>query len=246
MIPASQLADFFLEAADTLVDDFDVVDFFQSLTDHVALVSGAEATGLVLVDHQGRVRFMAANNESGRMLELYQIQASEGPCLDCVKAGEPVVNADLAHAEGRWPVFAPLAIAAGFKSVHAFPMRLRDQTIGALNLFGSSDTRFEPDDVRVVQALADVATIAILQERSVTRAEALAEQLQGALNSRIAIEQAKGALARANGVSTSEAFDLLRSEARTSRRRLFDVAQSVLASLEHGPEMPEDPEPQRG
>lgn len=246
MIPASQLADFFLEAADTLVDDFDVVDFFQSLTDHVALVSGAEATGLVLVDHQGRVRFMASNNESGRMLELFQIQASEGPCLDCVTAGEPVVNADLAHAADRWPVFAPLAIAAGFQSVHAFPMRLREQTIGALNLFGSSDTRFEADDVRVVQALADVATIAILQERSVTRAEALAEQLQGALNSRIAIEQAKGALARANGISTSEAFDLLRTEARTSRRRLFDVAQSVLADLEHGPGKEEDPEPQRG
>ena len=189
---------------------------------------------------------MAANNESGRMLELYQIQASEGPCLDCVTAGEPVVNADLAHAADRWPVFAPLAIAAGFQSVHAFPMRVREQTIGALNLFGSNDTRFEPDDVRVVQALADVATIAILQERSVTRAEALAEQLQGALNSRIAIEQAKGALARANGVSTSEAFDLLRSEARTSRRRLFDVAQSVLASLEHGPGMEGDAERQRG
>jgi GAF domain-containing protein len=156
-----------------------------------------------------------------------------------------VVNADLAHAADRWPVFAPLAIAAGFQSVHAFPMRLREQTIGALNLFGSNDTRFEADDVRVVQALADVATIAILQERSVTRAEALAEQLQGALNSRIAIEQAKGALARANGISPSEAFDVLRAEARTSRRRLFDVALSVLASLGHGPGMQEDPEAQR-
>jgi GAF domain-containing protein len=232
MITATQLADFFLEAADTLVDDFDVVDFFQTLTQHVAEVSGAEAVGLVLTDHHGRVRFMAANNESGRMLELFQIQSSEGPCLDCVVTRAPVVNADLAHAADRWPQFAPRALAAGFRSVHAFPMRLRDQAIGALNLFGSVDARFAPEEVRVVQALADVATIAILQERSVTRAEALAEQLQGALNSRIAIEQAKGALARANGISTSEAFDLLRSEARTGRRRLFDVAQTVLAGLE--------------
>lgn len=232
MISVTQLADFFLEAADTLVDDFDVVDFFQSLTEHAAAVSGAQAVGLVLTDHQGRVRFMAANNESGKMLELFQIQASEGPCLDCVLTKAPVVNADLAHAGERWPTFAPRAIAAGFQSVHAFPMRLRDQVIGALNLFGSADARFEPDDVRVVQALADVATIAILQERSVARAEALAEQLQGALNSRIAIEQAKGALARANGISTTEAFELLRTQARSSRQRLSDVAQAVLTGLE--------------
>ena len=232
MISAARIADFFLEAADTLVDDFDVVEFFQSLTDHAAAVSGAQAAGLLLTDHRGRVRFMAANNQSGKMLELFQIQAAEGPCLDCILTREPVVNADLAHAGDRWPLFAPRAIAAGFRSVHAFPMRLRDQVIGALNLFGGTDAHFDADDVRVVQALADVATIAILQERSITRAEALAEQLQGALNSRIAIEQAKGALARANGISTSEAFDLLRNEARSSRRRLFEVAQSVLADLE--------------
>lgn len=245
MISATRLADFFLEAADTLVDDFDVVDFFQSLTDHAAAVSGAEAVGLVLTDHQGRVRFMAANNESGRMLELFQIQDSEGPCLDCILTREPVVNADLAHAGDRWPRFAPRAIAAGFQSVHAFPMRLRDQVIGALNLFGSADARFEADDARVVQALADVATIAILQERSISRAEALAEQLQGALNTRVAIEQAKGALARANGISTSEAFELLRTEARSSRRRLFDVAHSVLADLERS-DGQRSPGPQQG
>ena len=234
MISAAQLADFFLEAADTLVDDFDIVDFFQNLTDHAAAVSGAAAVGLVLTDHQGRVRFMAASNESGRMLELFQIQSSEGPCLDCVVTRAPVVNADLAHASDRWPRFAPRAIAAGIQSVHAFPMRLRDQVIGALNLFGQADAHFEPDDVRVIQALADVATIAVLQERSVARAEALAEQLQGALNSRIAIEQAKGALARAKGISPEAAFGLLRAEARSNRRRLLEVAESVLAELGGG------------
>ncbi|WP_242665352.1 MULTISPECIES: ANTAR domain-containing response regulator [unclassified Nocardioides] len=231
----TDLADFFVEVADTLVDEFDVVDFLDNLTAKAAAVSGAAAVGLVLSDHRGRVRFMAASNESGKMLELLQLQNDEGPCLECLTSGVPVINADLAHAADRWPNFAPRALEAGFQSVHAFPMRLRNQVIGALNLFGSEDSRFEDDESRVVQALADVATIAILQERHIIQAETLTEQLQGALNSRIVIEQAKGALAQADGISTSDAFDLLRSRARSTRQRLVDVAQDVLAGLETRP-----------
>lgn len=232
MISVTDLSDFFVEVADTLVDEFDVVDFLDHLTAKAAVVSGAAAVGLVLSDHRDRVRFMAASNQSGKMLELLQIQNDEGPCLDCLTTGEPVVNADLAHAGDRWPVFAPRAIEAGFQSVHAFPMRLRDKVIGALNLFGTEDARFEPDEIRVVQALADVATIAILHERNLVQADVLTEQLQAALNSRIVIEQAKGALAQAEGISTDEAFESLRSRARASRRRLSDVAQELLAEME--------------
>jgi GAF domain-containing protein len=232
MISVNDLSEYFVEVADTLVDDFDVVEFLDNLARRAAEVSGAGAVGLVLSDHRGRVRFMAASNESGKMLELLQIQNDEGPCLEALVTGVPVVNADLAHAEDRWPVFAPRAIEAGFRSVHAFPMRLRSNIIGALNLFGTEDSRFEEEEIRVVQALADVATIAILQERTLAQAETLTEQLQGALNSRIVIEQAKGALAQANGISTAEAFDLLRGRARTSRMRLVDVAQEVLEGLE--------------
>lgn len=231
MISVTDLSEFFVEVADTLVDDFDLLDFLDNLTGRAAAVSGAAAVGLVLSDHHGRVRFMASSNESGKMLELLQIQNDEGPCLDCLTTGEPVVNADLASASGRWPVFAPRALEAGFRSVHAFPMRLRATVIGALNLFGTEDARFEPDEVRVVQALADVATIAILQERNLERAETLTEQLQAALNSRIVVEQAKGALAHADQISTAEAFDLLRTRARTKRQRLVDVAQEVLDHL---------------
>lgn len=233
MISVTALSDFFVEVADTLVDEFDIVDFLDSLTAKAAAVSGAEAVGLVLADQRGRVRFMAATNESGKMLELLQIQNDEGPCLDCLTTGVPVVNADLQHARDRWPAFAPRAIEAGFQSVHAFPMRLRNQTIGALNLFGTVDSRFEPEDVRVVQALADVATIAILHERNLVQAEALTEQLQGALNSRVVIEQAKGALAQADSITTEEAFELLRTRARADRRLLVDVAHDVLRALEH-------------
>ena len=201
MISTTRLADLFVEIADTLVDDFDLVLFLERLTHHVAAVSEASAVGLMLANHRGELRFMTASSESGQMLELFQLQNQEGPCLDCYVAKEPVVNVDLAHAAGRWPTFAPRAIAAGFTSVHAFPMRLRDQIIGTLNVFGVAGIDLGDEDSRVVQGLADIATIAILQERSIARAEALTEQLQGALNSRIVIEQAKGALARMEGVS---------------------------------------------
>lgn len=233
MISVTDLSEFFVEVADALVDDYDLMEFLNNLTEKAAEVSGAGAVGLVLSDHRARVRFMAASNESGKVLELFQIQNDEGPCLDCVQTGTPIVNADLAHAGDRWPIFAPRALAAGFQSVHAFPMRLRDKIIGALNLFGTTDSRFEPDEVRVVQALADVATIAILHERNLSQAEALTEQLQGALNSRIVIEQAKGALAHAEAISTSEAFDVMRARARSTRTGLVDVAREVLVRLEN-------------
>jgi len=231
MISTERLSDLFVEVADTLVADFDLVDFLHKLTDHAAAVSGAEAVGLMLADHHGQLRYMAASNETGKMLELFQLQNSEGPCLDCFHTGAPVVNADLAAASDRWPHFAPAAIAAGFQSVHAFPMRLRNSAIGALNLFGHAHTEFQERDVRVVQALADVATIALLQERSIARADALTEQLQGALNSRIVIEQAKGAIAQMEGSTPTEAFELMRSQARASRRRLVDVAADVLEKI---------------
>ncbi len=228
MISTTRLYEVFVEVADTLVADFDLVDFLHNLTTHAAAVSGAEAVGLLLADHHETLQFMASSNDSGKALELFQLQHSEGPCLDCFRDKTPVVNADLRHADDQWPLFAPRAIEAGFQSVHAFPLRLRHQVIGALNLFGTEDTRFEPDEVRLVQALADVATIAILQERTLARTEALTEQLQGALNSRIVIEQAKGALAQMEGVSVDVAFQMLRTRARSTQRRIVAVASELL------------------
>ena len=235
MISTERLTDLFVEVADSLVADFDLIDFLHKLTDNAAAISGADAVGLMLADHHGKLRFMAASNEQGEMLELFQLQNSEGPCMDCYTSGEPVVNEDLATAAKRWPIFAPAAEQAGFRSVHAFPMRLRDDTIGALNLFGHEDVAFADHEIRVVQALADIATIALLQERSIARADSLTEQLQGALNSRIIIEQAKGALAQMEGISPDAAFELLRSTARSHHRRLVDVAEEVLVKISHRP-----------
>lgn len=228
MISAERLSDVFVEVADTLVADFDLVDFLHNLTDRAASICDAMATGILLADQHGDLQFMAASSEQAKLLELFQLQNSEGPCLDCFRTSEPVINSDLKTATDRWPVFAPRAIAAGFGSVHAIPMRLRNEMIGTLNIFGSEGNRFDDADVRIVQALADVATIAILQERSVVRAETLTEQLQGALNSRIIIEQAKGALSKLRGVGIDEAFALLRAYARDNHLRLAEVGRAVL------------------
>lgn len=229
MISAERLSDVFVEVADTLVADFDLVDFLHNLTDRAATICDAMAVGILLADQHADLQFMAASTEEAKFLELFQLQNSEGPCLDCFNSREPVINSDLVTAIERWPVFAPRAIEAGFGSVHAIPMRLRNEVIGTLNIFGSETGRFDDSDVRIVQALADVATIAILQERSVERAETLTEQLQGALNSRIVIEQAKGALSRHRGVDVDEAFVLLRAYARKHRLRLVDVSRAVLS-----------------
>jgi len=219
MISTERLTEVFVELADTLVADFDLVEFLQDLVDHAADVSGADAVGIVLADHRGTLQFMAASNESGEALELFQLQADEGPCVDCFRNHAPVVNADLGSADMLWPTFSTRAMEAGFRSVHAFPMRLRDDAVGALNLFSREPLEFAENEVRVVQSLADVATIGILQQRQLARADALTEQLQGALNSRILIEQAKGAMAYREKITPDEAFARMRSLARSERRR---------------------------
>ncbi len=231
-VSPERLAAIFVEVADTLVDDFDLLDFLHMITDRAGSLVGASAAGLLLADERGRLEFMAGSDENVRMVELFQLQNREGPCLEAFHTGRPVFNIDLRAAATRWPYFAPRATEAGFRSVHAFPLRLRNQVIGALNIFGdSSGGDFTEGDVPIVQALADVATIGLIQERAIRRGEALTEQLQGALNSRIVIEQAKGALAQALGITLDEAFSLIRAYARTNNRRLTEVAHQVVADV---------------
>ena len=237
MVSTERLAEVFVSMADTLIDDFDVIEFLQLVTTHTSELVSATASGLLLADGQGRLQLMAASDERARMLELFQVQAVEGPCQDCFRLGTPVVNADLAQADGKWPDFAPRAVEAGFRSVHAFPLRLRREVIGALNLFGDETGRMEPEDVRIVQALADVATIGLLQERAIRRSELVTEQLQTALNSRIAIEQAKGALAQIHGCSTDEAFEMLRGWCRRNNQRLSEVARGLTTEPAKYPEL---------
>jgi len=222
-----RLADLFVEVADTLVADFDLIDFLQSVALHAVEVSDQATVGVLLSDQAGRLHHMGASNEDARVLELLQLQNDEGPCLDCYQSGQPVVHLDLAE-DPPWPMFAARATELGFVSVHAFPLRLRDRVIGALNVFRPDARSLSPEEQRVIQALADCATIAIIQEQAIARAEVVTEQLQAALASRIVIEQAKGAVARTFGVSVDAAFEMIRSHARSTNQRLADVAQVLV------------------
>jgi len=216
-----------VELADNLVDNFDVVDLLSRLADRCVEIVDVTAAGLLLGSADGELRLLASSSEAVRVLELFATQTDEGPCIDCYRTGEPIVNFDLGDAAGRWPKFAPKAVEAGFLSVHALPMRLRGQTIGALNLFRAHEGALREIDVVAAQALADVATIAILQHRVTSDAQALNEQLTQALSTRIVIEQAKGVVAERADVDMEQAFARLRMHARNHNLRLTDVAQAV-------------------
>jgi GAF domain-containing protein len=227
MISSTRLADVFVEMADTLVDDFDLVDFLHTVAVDAAEVTGATAVGVMLADHEG-LSPMAFSNEDARLLELFQVQHAEGPCLDCYSSGEEVADVEIAASTVRWPAFAPRAVELGFSTTHCFPLKLRDQVIGAMNVFRVQASFLAEDERRIARALADVATIALMQERGLRRAEELTEQLQFALNSRIVIEQAKGAVARTFDVDVDEAFNILRRFARSHQVKLTDLARDVL------------------
>ena len=223
------LARTFIELADSLVADFDVIDLMTTLVDRCAELLSPGEVGLALVDPRGELRVLASSTERMRLLELIEIQDDEGPCRDCFQSGEQVVNQHLDQAQDRWPRFAPKARSAGFQTVHALPLRLRNETIGAMNIFNASVMEMTPLEVNLAQALADAATIGILQERAVRQGVELAAQLQGALNSRIVVEQAKGIVAERLRVGMDEAFGLIRGYARGARRRLSEVAENLIA-----------------
>jgi GAF domain-containing protein len=223
-----RLVEAFVVLADTLVADFDVIDLaFRLATTCVELLK-IDAAGLLLSDQRGCLRVVASSSERARLLELFQMQSDEGPCVDSFRTGIPVIVADLRDTGARWPLFAAEATRVGFRSLHALPMRLRSQTIGALNLLHTEPGVLADHDQRIAQALADVATIGILHQRTVHDSQILAEQLQTALNSRVIIEQAKGVLAERAGIDMVEAFAMLCGYARSHNRRLSDVARTVL------------------
>ena len=222
------LAETFVSLADTLVDDYDVVELLDQLVDACVNLLGVTAAGLLLDDQRGNLAVVASSNEETRLLEVMQLQSDAGPCLDCVRTGAAVSADDLEADHARWPEFAAAAMAAGFRSVAAVPLRLRSETIGALNMFHRAPHPVPMSDRKLAQALADVATIGILQRRSTHRSAMMAEQLQHALNSRIVIEQAKGVLAERNGVDMESAFNALRRYARNHNRKLSELAMDVV------------------
>jgi transcriptional regulator with GAF, ATPase, and Fis domain len=226
------VAEAFVELADTLVDDFDLMDFLHRVTVRCADVLGVSAAGLLLTDQRGALRVVAASTEQTRLLELLQMQTDEGPCPECFHTARAVAVADLSAAADRWPRFVAEARQSGFGCVHALPMRLRSDIIGALNLFHTEPGALSDRTLHLGQALADVATIALLQARAIDHRGTLAEQLQTALNSRIVIEQAKGVIAERRQLDVDSSFTLLRSTARSSNRRLSELARAIVDGSE--------------
>ena len=228
-IPREELlARTFVELADTLVDDFDVVELLTMLAHRCVEMLDVAAVGLMLVTPEGALRVVASSSEAMRLVELFETQSEEGPCPDCFRTGQPSLHEDLAGEAQRWPRFGPVALAAGFQSVQALPMRLRGITIGALNLFQTERGALEKPDLLAAQALADVATIAILQHRATVQADLVVDQLNHALTSRVLIEQAKGILAERSSLDMEGAFSWLRHHARSNNLRLVDLAQSII------------------
>lgn len=228
MTREERLSRVFVELADTLVSGFDVVEFLHMLTERCVELLDVGAAGVVLVDERGALRVMASSDERAYTLELFEVQNQEGPCLDCIRSGEPVFNEPLHGAGSRWPAFSREARAAEFRFAHALPLRLRDQVLGALNLFSDEASRLAEAGLVVGQALADVATIGLLQTRAMEQSRALAEQLQGALDSRVIIEQAKGMLAEHANIDLDAAFRFLRGYARSRNEYLSDVARALV------------------
>lgn len=230
------ISEAFVGLADTLVDDYDVIDVLDRLVGYSVSLLAAEAAGIMLVDARGRLRIVASSNEESGWTELMQVQSDEGPCVDCVHTGRPVTVPDLDDAAARWPrLVAALKARADapdaprYRSVHALPMRLRGQAVGGLNLFHTRPGPLPEADLRLGQALADIATIGILQERAIRQGEVLTEQLQHALNIRVVIEQAKGVLAQLGTVPMDVAFERMRRYARSHNTLLGDIARRVVA-----------------
>jgi GAF domain-containing protein len=227
---AQQVAATLVELADTLVSDYDVFDYLDRLLEHTTTALGATAGGVMLTSKghtADDLELLASTDEGARVLELFELQRQEGPCVDSYRLGAAVVEDDLANAQ-RWPRFTPAALERGYRAVYAFPLRLRGSVIGALNLFRSDAGPAASPDVDVAQAFADMATIGILQERGMREARELAAHLQTALNSRIVIEQSKGVIAERLNCTMDEAYQAMRWFARDRNIRLRGLAASVV------------------
>lgn len=218
----------FVKLADTLIDDYDIVDLLHTLVEECTDIFDVQAGGLMLANSDGELQLVASTSEKADLVEIMQLNAGQGPCVECFKTGKPVAIADIANSGDSWPAFRTEALKQGFKSIYATPLRLRGQTIGTLNLLSISVGVLNERDALAAQALSDVATIGILQERLAKERGIVADQLQRALDSRVLIEQAKGVLSEFASINVDEAFNTMRAYARSHNMRLHDVADGIV------------------
>lgn len=217
-----------VELADALVGDFDVVDLLHVLTSRCVELLGVHAAVLMLPDERGQLRVMAGSSGQAHLLALFELKTGEGPSLGCYRAGRPVSDTNLHRPDPRWPRFSERARRDGFASMHALPLRQHEDIIGVLGLLSTAARPISDGDARIVQALAKLATVTVLRQRTIQHLQVVVEQLQGALSSRVLIEQAKGIVAERFKIDMSMAFDTLRNHARRTNLRLSDLAQYVI------------------
>lgn len=232
-----RLFDSLLYMADTLVSGIDAIDVADRLVVTCQELLTVDAAGIMVDDQRGGLRVLASTSETMRMLELLQLQARGGPCLEAFQTGKVVQVPDLREAVDKWPAFAAQALSEGFQAAFAFPMQLRDRTIGSVNLLANETGDLSDTDRQITLVLTAMATIGLLNHRAIRAQEVLAEQLQSALNSRIAIEQAKGVIAEREGVGMDKAFELLRHAARSTRRPIAEVAADLTSGKLVGEDM---------
>jgi transcriptional regulator with GAF, ATPase, and Fis domain len=224
------LAEAFVRLADSMVDEFDVIELLDQLTGYcVEFIGGVDAAGLLLVDQRDRLQVVAASSEQSHLVELFAIQADDGPSLECYRTGHPVLVPDLGErlVTRRWPRFVEHTRAHGFRAAHCLPLRLRTNAIGALTLFAAAPTTLTPYDVRVAQALAAMATTTILQQDSSDNHDRITDQLQRALTSRLVVEQARARLAERHAIPLDDAFELMRRYARSHNLRISELARAI-------------------
>jgi GAF domain-containing protein len=224
-----KVTDTFVLLADTLVDPFDVIDLLHVLTTRCVELLDVQAAGLMLADAKGMLRVTASSSQAAHLVELFELQHDDGPCLDCYRSGQQVTAPDLTEATERWPRFAKRAVVAGYASVQSFPMRLRGEVLGAMNLFGNEPGILTDDQLHLAQAFTDIATISIVQDRLTRDRSLLAEQLEQALRSRVAIERATGIVAGRLTLDVDQAFALMRAGCRRRNRRLSDLAHDIVS-----------------
>ena len=221
---------------DKLLDDFDVVDLLTELTERCADLLDVASAGFLLADPLQRLHLLAATSEQTREVELFQLQAEQGPGVECYRTGEPILVPDVRTQIERWPQFVPTALEAGFEAVHAVPMRAAGAVLGALGLFDTRPKELTEADRLVGQTLAHIACVAVLQEHPPTR-DTVLPPLRAALAGRVQVEQAKGFLSETLGVSVAHAFGLLRTYSRGRGEHLTAVARRLMTDRHTRPEV---------
>ena len=222
----------FIEVANALASDYDVGEFLHMLVGRCSEALNSDAVSVLLEAQEGTLQLAAATSERMRELEDLEIRLGQGPCVETYRQGAPVSAGDMRKEQDRWPATAPKAMEIGLLAVNAFPLKVDGDSVGAFNVYREAAGALSDEELRLTQAFADVATVGILRDRKVSEAERRAEQLQGALDSRVLIEQAKGVLAERQGISTELAFDMIRRYARNHHRKLRGVCQQIIAGDE--------------